>query len=261
MCPDYKFLGITLYYWGYILAFAADFLFNLLWYRKKFGFKMLKAFLATALVIPFGYGLIILLSLVHKGGVNWVRAVLFIPLAVYLICLLLRTNYAKTFDFLTPTACINHGVSHIFCIFQGCCYGYAYDGRLAIWNQEQQAMLFPIQLVEAASILLICLFIVLYAKKHDYNTHGVAYAQHLALFGATRFIYEFFRNDTPVRWQLSQFQYYCIAEFALGVIVLLTIHFALNNKALVEKHPLLFREDIDEVTRLKLLFGKKDSAK
>ena len=114
MLPEFKVLGITLYYWGYILAFAADFIFNLVWYRKKFGFNRLKAFLATALVIPLGYGLILIMSVVHKGGVNWVRAVLFIPLAVYLICLILKTNYAKTFDFLTPTACINHGVSHIF---------------------------------------------------------------------------------------------------------------------------------------------------
>lgn len=260
MLPEFKILGITLYYWGYILAFAADFIFNLVWYRKKFGFNRLKAFLATALVIPLGYGLILIMSVVHKGGVNWVRAVLFIPLAVYLICLILKTNYAKTFDFLTPTACINHGVSHIFCIFQGCCYGYPWER--GVWNEERQATLFPIQLVEAASILLICLFIVLYAKKHDYNTHGIAYGQHLLLFGLTRFIYEFFRDDTPVRWQLSQFQYYCIAEFALGLIGLIVVSSALKNRDLREKHPLLFREDIDEWTRLKLLFsGKQKTAK
>lgn len=255
MLPEFRFLGISLYYWGYILAFAADFIFNLVWYRKKYKFKLLPAFLSTALIVPLGYALIILLSLVHKGGVNWVRAVLFIPAAVYLLCLLLRTNYAKTIDFLTPTACINHGVSHIFCIFQGCCYGYPFQH--GIWNEEQQAYLFPIQLVEAASILLICAFIVWYAKRHDYNTHGVSYAQHLILFGLTRFLYEFFRDDTPVRWQLSQFQYYCIAEFALGLVVLFAIRYSLKHKEMTEKHPLLFREDIDEVTRIKLAFSKQ----
>ncbi len=257
MNPTYKFLGITLYYWGYILAFAADFLFSLLWYRKKYGFGKMKAFLATALVIPFGYGLIILTGMIHGWGVNWVRAVLFIPIAVWLICLILKTNFARTLDFLTPVACINHGVSHYFCVFQGCCYGYPTDGAFSVWNEEQGARLFPIQLIEATSILLVCLFIVLYAKKQNYNTHGRSYPIHMALFGFTRFFYEFMRDNTDVKYQLSQFQYYCIAEFAVGVLLLILIGYAVNNAEFRDKHPLLVNEDIDEWTRLKTAFKKK----
>ena len=261
MCPGVTFLGITYYYWGYILAFAACFAFNLLWYRKKYGFRLLPAALMTALIIPFGYGLIILLSLVHHGGINWVRAVLFIPLAVYLICLILRTNYARTFDFLTPIACINHGVSHYFCVFQGCCYGYAASGTFSVWNQDQNARLFPIQLVEATSILLVGLAIVLYSRHKRYDTHGICYFIHMMAFGATRFVYEFFRDDTPVRWQLSQFQYYCIAEFLIGLLFVILIKYSLSHPALMERHPLLYREDVDELTRLRLLFrGKKQTA-
>ncbi len=261
MNPTFKFLGITLYYWGYILAFAADFLFSILWYRKKYGFSKLKAFLATALVIPFGYGLIILMGLISGGGalngVNWVRAVLFIPPAVWLICLILKTNFAKTIDFLTPVACINHGVSHYFCVFQGCCYGYPANGTFSVWNQEQNARLFPIQLIEAPSILLVCVFIVLYAKKKNYDTHGKAYPIHMVLFGLTRFVYEFFRDNTAVRWQLSEFQYYCIAEFAVGVIGLVLINYVVKNQKFRDKHPLLVNEEIDEITRLKKAFSKK----
>ena len=260
MNPTLSFLGINMYYWGYILAFAADFLFSLLWYRKKYGFSMMKAFLSTALVIPFGYGLIILTGLIHGWGVNWVRAVLFIPAAVWLICLILKTNFAKTLDFLTPVACINHGVSHYFCVFKGCCYGYPTEGAFHVWNEDQGANLFPIQLVEATSILIICVFIVLYAKKKNYDTHGRAYPIHMVLFGLTRFVYEYFRDNTDVRWQLSQFQIYCIAEFAVGVLLLVLIGYAVKNVRFREKHPLLVDESIDEWTRLKKAFSKKKSA-
>ncbi len=252
MIPDGTFLGINYYYWGYIFAFAACFAFNLLWYRKNYSIKLFPATLMTALIIPFGYSLILLTSLVHHGGINWVRAVLFIPLAVYLICLIMRTNYARTFDFLTPMACINHGVSHYFCVFKGCCYGYATSGSFHVWNEEQGDYLFPIQIIEATSILLVALLIILYSKKKNYNTHGICYFIHMVLFGASRFIYEFFRDNTPVRWQLSQFQYYCIAEFAIGLIFIILIKYSLSNQKLTENHPLLFREDIDEVTRIRM---------
>lgn len=260
MCPDFKFLGISLYYWGYILAFALSFVFNLLWNRKNYKIRLLPATLMTALVIPLGYSLILVTNLVHKSGLNWVRAVLFVPLAVYLMSLIFRTNYAKTFDFLTPTACIVHGVSHYFCVFQGCCYGYPVDGHFSIWNEGIGANLFPIQPIEATSILLVGLGLVLYAKSKNFDTHGKLYFLHMILFGITRFVYEFFRDDTAVRWHLSQFQYYCIAEFLVGLIFVLAINYSLRHPELMEKHPLLYREDIDEVTRIKLAIKKDKKA-
>ena len=251
MCPDFKFLGITLYYWGYILAFASDYLFNLLYYGKKYGFGKLQTFLTTTLAIPFGYGLIIITNLIHKSGLNWVRAVIYVPLAVYIICLILKTNFVKTIDMLAPMIAINHGVSHIFCIFQGCCYGYPYEN--GIWNEEQGEYLFPIQLVEAASILLIALGIIIYSKKKNFNTQGYPYAIHLLLYGFTRFIYEFFRDNTDQKWQISGLQWYALAAFVLGLIGVILIRVIKNKPDFLKKHAILFDTSLNEVDRIKKL--------
>ena len=259
MCPDVKFLGISLYYIGYILSYLAVVVYALL-LRKKYSFSILRSILMSILIIPLANVIMGALSFLDPvGGFNWVRAVLFIPAAVYIISFVMDTPFTKTMDFLAPAAALNHGIAHFFCIFEGCCYGY--PSQFGIWNEKQQATLFPIQTVESISILLIFVFMIIYQKKKNYNTHGISYAQHLLLFGFTRFIYEFFRDDTEIRWHLSVFQGYTIAEFVLGIIGIILIAYFLKHKDITEKHELTFREDIGELTRIKMSIANKKASK
>lgn len=79
----------------------------------------------------------------------------------------------------------------------------------------------------------------------------------IALVVALRITKENFRDNTDVRWQLSQFQIYCIAEFAVGILLLAMIAYAVRYQKFREKHPLLVDEEIDEWTRLKKVFKKQ----
>lgn len=258
MIPDLKILGITVYNWGYIVTMFFSFSFNLLWYRKKYKYKPLMALLITVSMVIFGFMIMLVLKMVHHDGIYYVRGVLFFPLAAYIVCLILKTNFAQMLDFATPQSCINHAIPHYFCLFAGCCYGYPTTGHFAVWNEKQGAMLFPIQAVESTAVVLILLFIILYARKKQYNTHGIVYFIYMLLFASTRFGFEFLRNNTDSFWQLSIHQYYCIAEVIVAVIFLILIKRYLSHPELKEKHPLLYREDIDEWTRLKLAFKKAE---
>lgn len=255
MFPSLRFLSVSLYMWGHIFASVSIILFCL-WYINKFRINREKAFLFAVLIVPFTVSAILIAGKFGNIGVfNWVKAVVFVPIVVYLLCLAIDLPFAKTFDFITPCAAIHHGIAHVFCIFGGCCYGY--PSKFGIWNELQQEYLFPIQLLESVSSLLIALYIVLYAKNKNYNVHGISYAQYLLLFGLTRTFWEFFRDNTEVRWQISTFQYYSFAAFLLGIIWISIMFYIRKHPEFVKKHELLFREDAGELTRIRMFLRRK----
>ena len=96
-----------------------------------------------------------------------------------------------------------------------------------------------------------------YAKKKIYKLHGISYAQYLFLFGVTRTFWEFFRDNTEVRWQISVFQYYSFAAFLLGTIWIGTIFYLRKHPEFVKRHELLFREDAGELTRIRMFFRNR----
>lgn len=252
MFPTARFLSVSLYMWGHILAFILIILFCF-WYIKKFRINREKAFLFVVLIVPFTVSAIVIAGKFGNIGVfNWVKAVVFIPIVVYLLCLAIDLPFAKTFDFITPCAALHHGMAHIFCIFSGCCYGY--PSTFGIWNEMQQNYLFPVQLFESATSLLVFGYLIWYAKRNNYKLHGISYAQYLFLFGLTRTFWEFFRDNTPERWQISTFQYYSFAAFLFGTIWLGAAFYLKKHPEFVKKHELLFREDAGELTRIKMFF-------
>jgi prolipoprotein diacylglyceryltransferase len=215
-----------------------------------------KAFLLAISIFPVAVSAIFITgNLDSVGGFNWVRAVIFIPIVIYLLCLAIDMPFTRTLDFLAPCAALHHGIAHIFCIFPGCCHGYPCS--FGIWNKELKDYLFPVQLFESATSLLIFWFMVRYAKKKKYDVHGISYGQYLFLFGITRTFWEFFRDNTPERWQISIFQYYSFAAFVLGMIWLGIAFYLRKHPGFVEKHNLLLREDVGELTRIKMFLRKR----
>ena len=254
MLPKLEFLGIDLYYWGHIIAVIILIAFYV-WYLKKYRINAEKAFILATLIPPFTISaMYILANFDSTGGYNWVRAVVVMPLVIYLLSVIVDLPFVKAMDFAAPGAALHHGLDHITCIFAGCCYGY--PSTFGIWNEEKQDYLFPIQLFESASSLLIFCYLVLYAKKRDYKTHGISYAQFLFLFGLTRTFWEFFRDNTEVRWQISIFQYYSFTAFLLGIIWIGIVLYLKKHPEFIEKHTLFFRDDVGELTRIKMFLRK-----
>ncbi|MBO4441253.1 hypothetical protein J5834_03970, partial [bacterium] len=98
-----------------------------------------------------------------------------------------------------------------------------------------------------------------YAKKKKYDTRSISYAQFLLLFGSTRTFWEFFRDNTEVRWQISTFQYYSFAAFILGAIWIGIVFYLEKHPEFVKKHELLFSNDIGEFTKIKMFLRRRRS--
>lgn len=262
MFHNVKFLGASIYMWGHILACVLMILFCFR-YKKNFRMDPEKVFLFAVSIIPFAISAILITGNLdsNPGVFNWVRVVVFIPAVIYLLCLALDMSFNRTMDFIAPCAALHHGIAHIFCIFAGCCYGY--PSSFGIWNERLKDYLFPVQLFESATSLLVFCYIIRYAKKKNYKLHGISYAQYLFLFGLTRTFWEFFRNNTEVRWQISVFQYYSFAAFIFGATWLGIIFYFRKHPGFIEKHSLLFQENTGELSRIRMFFRnrKNDSHK
>ena len=92
--------------------------------------------------------------------------------------------YVKNFIFLIPMI---HGFGRVGCFLSGCCYGKPYDGPGAVIFPENSfaipnVKLFPVQLVEAVSLLMIAIVLLLLrlVKNWPYmiETYLILYSVH-----------------------------------------------------------------------------------
>ncbi|HTS62199.1 MAG TPA: prolipoprotein diacylglyceryl transferase [Candidatus Acidoferrales bacterium] len=108
----------------------------------------------------------------------------------------------KTADVFAPAIALGHGIGRIGCFMAGCCWGIECHRPWAVTFTDPVANdlvgvplnqpLHPTQLYESASEFLI--FAILYRLLRKPHAEGTILAAYLALYGAARFIVEFYRH-------------------------------------------------------------------
>lgn len=128
-------------------------------------------------------------------------------------------NYVQHCVFLIP---LIHCFGRIGCFLAGCCYGIPYHGLCAVTFPSNSLApsgipLFPIQLVEAAGLLLLALGILLMDRFIKKNTLVL----YLFGYGCLRFGLEFLRNDGERGHlgKLSTSQWISVLMIILSVII------------------------------------------
>ena len=124
---------------------------------KGMGLPFSRSVLYVAGAVALGYMLLWITSWVFGGGkmigLNFVRVVTFMPVPIYLMTLLLKDPFGKVADFIAPLIAVFHGVTHLGCIFPGCCHGY--PAAWGLYSNDAGTVCFPIQPIEAVSSLLV----------------------------------------------------------------------------------------------------------
>lgn len=127
-------------------------------------------------------------------------------------------DYARNYIFLLP---LLHSFWKISCFLGGCCFGIPYDGPCAVvFPNEVNCMsgiyVFPVQLLESITALLITLCLILLRKKEKLYCPVSTY---LIMYGFTRFVIEFlrFHNDGIV---MSEGHYYSLACIMTGLYLI-----------------------------------------
>ena len=116
----------------------------------------------------------------------------------------LKASHRSLAEYLTLYAVVlplGHAVGRIGCFLGGCCYGVEYQGALAVevpiyptLKGSATVSRFPIQLVEAAGLLLL-FFLLLFLYYRFLKKPTLPLWTYLAVYPVFRFVLEFWRGD------------------------------------------------------------------
>jgi phosphatidylglycerol:prolipoprotein diacylglycerol transferase len=240
LLPGYKLFGaIDIYYSFHVLGFVVLTAFAL-WASGKYHIPRWKIIVLAAVIYAATYTWMLLLYWIASGfksfgGQNIVRVFIWMPLFTFLCSRALKVNWLDVADISSVTMTVNFGIAHVGCIFAGCCYGYESSG-LHIYNAIYNRYLFPVQLFESATALAIAVFLIWRMKKTQFITNGELYPLMMMLFGSTRFIWEFFRDNEKLFFGISNLAIHALIMGVVGTAWYLTIRDRNANKQLRRKH-------------------------
>ncbi len=133
----------------------------------------------------------------------------------------------ETADVFAPAIALGHGIGRLGCFSAGCCWGVECDRPWAVTFSNPVANdvigvplnvpLHPTQLYE--SFAEFAIFAILYWRIRKPHGRGAIIALYLMLYGAVRFVVEFFRyHEQGNLWggPLDTSQWISLALFALG---------------------------------------------
>ncbi|MBQ3230286.1 MAG: prolipoprotein diacylglyceryl transferase [Clostridia bacterium] len=221
-----------------IIGFLVAFAFNL-WYCEKYGISKKQACITIISAFSILVIWVYVLSWAETGFKSFgnkdlARGVVYVPLAVYPASRILCIKWKKACDLIAPCVCIFQGISHWGCIFTACCRGFECDW--GIYNPALGFNAFPSQPFEAITALVIAIIVVIFAYRRKFETNGLAYPIMLMLFGSTRFLWEFARDNEKIFLGCSSLALHALFMMIVGIIAFVELK-EKENKRLKRVHP------------------------
>jgi len=200
-------------------GFVAVLIFNLV-NCKNFKIKVWKAILFTVLVYTLSVLWMFFLYWAESGFKDWggnniVRIFIWVPLFAWPVAKLLKLDWKTCCEYIAPCLCVVHGVAHLGCIFAGCCHGYPW--KYGIWNPQLDCKTFPVQPIEAIVAIAIVIVICVRQKRRSYDPDGLSYPLMLILFGSTRFMLEFARDNDKLFLGISSLALHALLMLIVGL--------------------------------------------
>lgn len=124
----------------------------------------------------------------YFGGRSFYGAVFFVPLAFLLLPSIIKIPYGQLVDLCAPAECIMLSFMKVQCLVTGCC-----AGRTLLTNELGEIVRFPSPLVEL--IFAYAIAIALMVMSHNARFKEKIYPWYLILYGSTRFVLNFFREE------------------------------------------------------------------
>lgn len=208
------------YYIFHVLGFAAVLFFNLI-YCRYYGITKKQTIVITAIVYSVSYIWIYILAWIENGFRNFganniVRGFIYMPVFAIAVAGVMKIGKKRITDFIAPCVVLSQGISHMGCIFPGCCYGIQFS--IGYTRPGADTVRFPSQIVEALVALAIFALLIMYAKKRSFSGTGRVYPLFLILFGATRFLLEFLRDNEKLFANISSLALHAAFMVVVGVL-------------------------------------------
>ncbi len=220
----------TLYRAFYVLGFLTIFVFNT-FYAPKFGISKGKGLLITVLSYALIFSWAFVLAWVESLFTDWghhnaVRVYIWMPALLFVLSKLMSADWKKLCNFIAPSACIVYGIARLGCLFPGCCYGIPCEW--GIYSESARAMVFPVQLCEAVTALILAVVTIIMNRKKQYHADAKTYFIMLIPYGLSRFIWEFFADNEKVFLNISSLALHALLMSVVGAAML--IIFAVKAK-------------------------------
>lgn len=159
-----------------------------------------------------------------KGGFVFYGGLIGGILGIYIYAKQFKIDFKKLILVIIPVVPLVHAFGRIGCFFAGCCYGIEYHGigNITFHNTifaPNNIPLFPVQIVEAISNLIIFVILMITYKKYQGTQKTVTL--YCILYSILRFILEFLRGDAArgVILNLSTSQWISIFLFIVAICI------------------------------------------
>ena len=124
-------------------------------------------------------------------GISYFGAVFLVPIIFIAVARIFRIPYKFTMDFCAPAGCVVLIIMKVQCLLTGCC-----GGRLLCTIADGTEIRFPSQIVELFNAFVIAVLLMMLSKYK--GRRGTIYFWYMVMYGATRFLLNFFRETESV---------------------------------------------------------------
>lgn len=175
---------------------------------------VIEVFIVVILFYATGSVTIELFGMCLGMSANYFGMIYFSPLLLVAGCYILGLDVIKVFDTIAPAYPLGLIFSKIACHCSGCCNGMEWEG--GVYNHNTGLTEVPIQLIEAAWVLLI--FIILFSLRKKYK-RGTGFPLYMLLYSGIRFFSEFLRHEPDIFMGLKLYQLCCISGVIIGTVI------------------------------------------
>ena len=160
-------------------------------------------------------------------------AVVFTPFLL-LVFPIKRGEWKKALDMLTPGILIILACAKFGCSFAGCCAGFVWEH--GIYNPIVGEKVFPIQVCEFVTMLIVLFVTQAYIRKSKHFVVGTAYPITFAVYSVTRFVWEFFRyykyeELRTIIFGMTFWQFICLLVFVSSVTIIIVSRLQQKKKS------------------------------
>lgn len=215
-----------------------------IWYGTKLKISKKKIILFLLIAYPIDYLLLEISMLItqyamrnHLFGIQTVvnsqsKTFVVLPLVAFLAAKIIKVMPKVIADILAVANLLNYAICSLGCLFTGCCIGYPSSRGIYAPTTEKNA--FPIQVVNAAIMVSITIYLVYRSKKLGYEADGKQFPWMFILFGSTRFVTEFFMDNEKVFLGCSVVALHALFMLSVGIVILV-VTCRRTNKRLKEE--------------------------
>lgn len=172
----------------------------------------------------------------ENSTVSIFGAVVFAPIFMTVFFLIEKSDALRNLDMLTPGIFITLTCAKFGCFLDGCCMGVPYEN--GIYNPIVNTRVFPVQICEVLSMIIMLVLTQTYIKKGKNVPAGFDYPLTTAVYCVIRFLWEFMRYyDESMRhgfFGVTFWQGWCIIMFVLSAVMMTVLKIRSGKNRVIE---------------------------